>query len=213
MYRLGKGWTGFPRVRCALGSCWCFGSSIRATLTLLYCFGFSWWLWSESYPTNHCDPQTRGGHVWGESCPFLNTTVLHVFLLISGSVFTVQCCFEITCKGKSLPLWFKPAKNKKNFMACVGEAKYWYELCEPLGSAVWNQGALWKWDILWSCSWQVRNSRSEKVAPREQANSRLHVSYYYWTVKFSPVRDSDLARFNFVNASLPSLLPCRACQK
>lgn len=98
-------------------------------------------------------------------------------------------------------------------MACVGQAKFWCEPCEPPGSAVWNQAALWKSGILWSCCWQVRNSCSEKVAPREQTNSWPCVSYYYRTVKSSPVRDSDLAWFKFVNASLPSLLLCRVRQK
>ena len=60
---------------------------------------------------------------------------------------------------------------------------------------------------------RVRNSRSKEVAPREQTNRQLCVSDHYWSVKFSPVRDSDLAWFSSVSASSPSLLLCRACQK
>lgn len=102
----------------------------------LWCFGFSRWLWSESHPTDHCDPQTGGGHFWGESCPLLYGTVLHAFLVNDDSVFTFLCCFEMF--ARKISSFMTQDNNQKDFMACVRQVKYWHELSDPPGSAVWN---------------------------------------------------------------------------
>lgn len=47
--------------------------------------------------------------------PVLSTTVLRVFL-INGSVFTVQRCFEMLARKKSLPLWFKSANKIRRIL-------------------------------------------------------------------------------------------------
>lgn len=83
----------------------------------LWCFGFSRWLWSESHPTDHCDPQTRGGHFWGESWSLLYRTALHSFLVIGESVFVFLCCFEVF--ARKISSFVAQGSNQKDFVACV----------------------------------------------------------------------------------------------
>lgn len=183
--------------------CWIF---------CLWCFGFSWWLWSESHPTDHCDPQTRGGHFWGESCPLHYGTVLRAFVFIGDSVFMFLCCFEIFAR-KNLSL-YDSRQQSEGFCG----------LCQASKILTWT---IWS---SWVCSAEPGNSLkirrpvklllagSEILTLKRQhpENKQTGNRVFRAVIELLSLalwRDLDLAWFNFVSASLPSLLLCRACQK